>query len=308
MNFLSVDIGTTCCKCQLFDENGEILFYGVREYALRCDGEESYVDVNGIRSMLAALIRESAPYGVADSLAISCLGESFVLLDEEDNILFYPMLYTDPRGATEADGLKGRFGEARLYRTTGVLPQPMYSIAKLLYIKENYPALYAWADKLLLVGEYFGYLLTGKRVIDYGLAARTGVFDVREKRFAADLLSELGVDDDLFSAPAPTGSVVGKVTPAAAEEFGLSPNCTLVLGSHDQICATLGAGVLRAGEAADGMGTVECMTVLFDAPPDDPHFGEMGYPVVPYAVEGLYCTYLLARQLVPPRYFARLQG
>ena len=294
MNFLSVDIGTTCCKCQLFDENGEILYYGVREYALRREGEASYVDVDGVRSTLASLIRESAPFGVADSLAISCLGESFVLLDGEDNILFYPMLYTDPRGASEADGLKSRFGEARLYRTTGVLPQPMYSIAKLLYIKENYPAIYARADKLLLVGEYFGYLLTGKRVIDYGLAARTGIFDVREKRFAVDLLDELGVDAALFSTPMPTGSIVGRVTPAAAAEFGLSPDCTLVLGSHDQICATLGAGVLRAGEAADGMGTVECTTVLFEAPPDDPRFGEMGYPVVPYAVEGLYCTYLLS--------------
>ena len=294
MNFLSVDIGTTCCKCQLFDENGEILYYGVREYGLRREGEDAYVDVDGIRRTLAALIRESTAFGTAASLAISCLGESFVLLDGEDNILFYPMLYTDPRGLSQAEALLTRFGGERLYRTTGVLPQPMYSIAKLLYIKENYPALYGKADKLLLVGEYFGYLLTGKRVIDYGLAARTGIFNVREKCFATDLLAELGVDSALFSTPARTGSIVSRVTPSAAAEFGLSPDCVLVLGSHDQICATLGAGVLRAGEAADGMGTVECMTALFDTPVDDLSFGEMGYPIVPYAVDGLYCTYFLS--------------
>ena len=43
----------------------------------------------------------------------------------------------------------------------------MYSIYKLLWIKENLPDVYARADKLLLVGEYVGYLLTGERVIDY---------------------------------------------------------------------------------------------------------------------------------------------
>ena len=294
MKFLSIDIGTTCCKCQLFDETGEILFYRAQEYALcRRDGEE-YVDIPAVRMTLAALIRESATFGRAASLAISCLGESFLLLDREDDILFLPMLYTDPRGLKQAEALRARFGDRRLYKTTGVLPQPMYSIAKLLYIKENYPALYGQADKLLLVGDYFGYLLTGERKIDYGLAARTGIFNVREKCFAADLLDELGVDGSLFSTPAPTGSVVGRVTPAAAEEFGLAPDCVVVLGSHDQICATLGAGVLQAGEAADGMGTVECMTALFHDPTDDPAFGEMGYPIVPFAVDGLYCTYFLS--------------
>ena len=35
MNFLSLDIGTTCCKCQLFSEKGAILFYRAQEYALK---------------------------------------------------------------------------------------------------------------------------------------------------------------------------------------------------------------------------------------------------------------------------------
>ena len=34
MNFLSLDVGTTCCKCQLFSEDGEILAYLSEEYPL----------------------------------------------------------------------------------------------------------------------------------------------------------------------------------------------------------------------------------------------------------------------------------
>ena len=31
MNYLSIHVGTTCCKCQLFAENGEILAYKSEE-------------------------------------------------------------------------------------------------------------------------------------------------------------------------------------------------------------------------------------------------------------------------------------
>ena len=44
MNYLSLDIGTTCCKCQLFSQSGEILEYISQEYDFRKEGGENYVD------------------------------------------------------------------------------------------------------------------------------------------------------------------------------------------------------------------------------------------------------------------------
>ena len=46
MNFLSLDIGTTCCKSQVFSAAGEILRYRAREYSfLEKDGER-YADTD----------------------------------------------------------------------------------------------------------------------------------------------------------------------------------------------------------------------------------------------------------------------
>ena len=50
---------------------------------------------------------------------------------------------------------------------------------------------------------------------------------------------------------------------------------------------------MEVGDAVDGMGTVECITTLFDKKPTNYEMGKQGYPCVPYAVEGLYCTYIL---------------
>lgn len=287
MNYLSIDIGTTGCKCQLFSENGEILEYLFDEYEfLRLDGK-NYVNTDMVWAKVKFMLANVAKKHTISSVCISSLGESFVLLDKDDNVLFYPMLYTDSRGEQEAEEIKARIGEENAFLTTGVIPHSMYSLSKLLWIKNKYPEVFAKADKVMLMCDYFGYLLTGERVIDYALASRTGAFDVEKLTFSKVILDTFGIPMSLFSAPKRAGTVVGKLK----AEFGIG--AVLVLGSHDQVCTSLGAGVLDVGNAVDGMGTVECITTLFKEKPTNVEMGKQGYPCVPYAVEGLYCTYIL---------------
>lgn len=287
MNYLSIDIGTTACKCQLFSEGGEILAYRLEEYPFLFSDGAQYVHVREIEARLRRMISAIAAEHAVSSVAISSLGESFVLLDENDDILFHPMLYTDARGAAEAEALKKRFSEEEIFAITGTVPHSMYSISKLLWIKNNAPEAFRKAKKVMLICDYFGYRMTGERVIDHSLAARTGVFDIEKKAFSAELLSALGIPAEWFSRPMRAGAVVGKIKP----DWGV--DATLVLGSHDQICAALGAGALTAGDAVDGMGTVECITALFEGRSGNIRMGRQGYPLVPYAVDGLYCTYML---------------
>ena len=103
MNFLTLDVGTTCCKCQLFSESGEILAYKSEEYPLIGREGEEYVDIEGIFARVKEMMRFAAANGGFSSMCISTFGESFVLLDKNDKAVFLPMLYTDPRGAAEAE-------------------------------------------------------------------------------------------------------------------------------------------------------------------------------------------------------------
>ena len=287
MNYLSIDVGTTACKCQLFSETGEILEYLFNEYDFKEIDGFHYVDVDAIEAYLRNMISNLSSKHEIDSVCVSSLGESFVILDEEDRVIFYPMLYQDPRGEEEAREICSVIGEENAFFITGVTPHSMFSLSKLLWIRKNYPKIYEKARKILLIGDYVGYLLTGQRVIDYALATRTGAFDIQKMQFSEEILSAFGVDPALFSCPKLAGSIVGRVK----EEWGM--HATLVLGSHDQVCASLGAGVLEAGDAVDGMGTVECITTLFKEKPTDVEMGRQGYPCIPYPVDGMYCTYIL---------------
>lgn len=145
----------------------------------------------------------------------------------------------------------------------------------------------------MLICDYIGYLLTGERVIDYSLASRTGAFDIGKSEFSKEILGLVNISEALFSTPKRAGTIVGKLKDSVLIEWGITGDPVLVLGSHDQVCTALGAGVLNVGEAVDGMGTVECITTLFENKPTDAEMGRQGYPCVPYAIEGLYCTYIL---------------
>ena len=288
MNYLCIDVGTTGIKCGVFSEQGEMLYYCYIEQGFKEIDGESYVNIDGITFIIENWLNSiGSRYEIA-SVSVSGIGESFVILDKNDKILFYPMLYTDTRGKTQAQKIENSVGASEYFKITGVMPHYMYSLSKILYIKENYPEIYEKADKIMLVGDYICYILTGKRFIDFSLAARTGAFDIKKQCFSDRILDKFGIDAALFSLPARAGTIVGDLK----KEFGLN-GAKLVLGAHDQVCACIGAGVISAGNASDGMGTVECITAIFDKIPTDCKMGYQGYPVVPFPIDGLFCTYLL---------------
>mgnify|MGYP003311159312 CR=1 FL=1 len=91
----------------------------------------------------------------------SAFGESFFSLDECDRALFPSMLYTDPRGEVECAALTAALGEKKLIDISGVKPNQMYSLPKLMYLKANYPEKYAKVRRVLLMEDYIVYKLSG---------------------------------------------------------------------------------------------------------------------------------------------------
>ena len=285
MRFLGIDVGTTNMKCGVYDEDGNLLYLEGREYGTKRRELADYIDVETLVKTAKELLLDAYKACPYDTIAVSSLGESFVLLSNDDEVLFLPMLYTDARGKDEADSMMAHLDE--LYAISGVAPQGMYSAYKLLWIKNNAPEVYKKGAKAMLVAEYLGYVLTGVRAVDYASASRTGVFDVKNKVFSRRACDLLGLDVEYFGNPVRSGSVIGQVVVEGLEKV------TLVAGGHDQICASIGAGAVEAGACSDGMGTVECITAVYDTPFTAREMATSGYPNVPFAVDGLYASYLL---------------
>ena len=75
-----------------------------------------------------------------------------------------------------------------------------------------------------------------------------------------------GLDPTRIAETCPVGSVVGELTPLAAEELGLEPGIPVVAGLVDAFASFHGAGMTEAGDAVDVGGAAGGFGVYWDRP------------------------------------------
>lgn len=288
-----LDVGTTGCKIALYEDNAKLLATYYREYdVLHKDGCHE-IDFAVIKSGVLSLLKQAANEHKIDALGVTSFGETFAMLDENDNILAPSMLYTDPRGEKECEILCKAVGEEKLTLLSGVKPHPMYSISKIMWLKNNMPDTFSKCKRILLGEDFIVYTLTGIAQIDYSLAARTGAFDIEKKTWIKDVFDAAEINVSLMSNPVEAGTVAGKIKSEIKAELEIDYDIAVINGCHDQVAAMIGSGVFNTNQAMDGTGTVECMPVILKEKPTDIDFYECGYSVVPY-IEGLYACYALS--------------
>jgi len=292
MKIAGLDIGTTGCKCTVFDEDGKYLGKAYRDYPVRRRVTGHEIDVSTIMDGVLEAIREMAgQYPDIGGIGITSFGETFVMTDGAGKPLHNAMLYTDPRGGEEVRALCERLGEMRIAEITGLRPHEMYSLPKLMWLKAHRPEVYAEARHIFLMEDYVVYHLTGTAQIDYSLATRTMALDIRNLCWSREMFDAAGIDVGLMSRPVPTGTPAGTLTKRAAQAVGLPENVTVVSISHDQVAAAVGAGAFDGDVAVDGAGTVECLTPIYDQMPDIAEMVKGYFSVVPYVIPGKYVAY-----------------
>lgn len=292
MKIAGLDIGTTGCKCTVFDEKGSCLGRAYRDYPVKRAVSGHEVDVSSIMDGVYSVLSEMGmKYPDIGAIGVTSFGETFVMTDREGKPLHEAMLYTDPRGKEECHRLEEVIGGKEIAHITGLRPHEMYSISKMMWLKAHNRELYEKASYIFLMEDYVVYHLTGKRQIDYSLATRTMAFDVRKLAWSEEIFGAAGIDSSKMSKPVPTGTDAGKITKEAAERTGLSGQVHIVSVSHDQVAACVGAGAFEASVAVDGAGTVECVTPVMDSLPDIDAMYEGYFSVVPYVIPGKYVAY-----------------
>ncbi|MDR1059743.1 MAG: carbohydrate kinase [Clostridiales bacterium] len=291
MLLAGLDIGTTGCKIGVYQENGRYLGKAYREYAAPRTRSGHEADGLAIWNAVREAIGEAAAkYPGIGGIGVASFGETFVLLGGRDEPICPSMLCTDPRGETESRELREKLGDEAIALISGLAPHAMYSLPKLMWLKRNRPEQYAAARRIMLIGDYIVYMLTGAAKIDYSLASRTMGFDIRRLDWSDEIFGAAEIDPALFSNPVPPGAAAGCVKPRLAEQWGMGKGATVVSAGHDQVAAAVGSGVFDESCAVGGAGTAECVTPVFEKA-DWRKMAAGGYAAVPYVLPGKYVSY-----------------
>jgi xylulokinase len=296
MSLLGIDVGTSGCKVAAFSESGECLASAYREYpTLHPLPDRAELDSREVWNCVKSTIAEVSGQVAHDpvwALCVSSMGEAMTPVSENRQILGSCVLSSDTRGVEYVEGLSRRISQEAFFQINPNIIGPQYSLPKLLWLREHQPSLYAQAHKFLLWGDLVGFMLGCDPVTSYSHANRTLLFDIRKEDWSDPLLLLTGIERAQLPLPQPSGTVAGTVCEKAARQLNLPKNVTVVVGGHDQCCASLGAGVYQAGKAVCGIGTFECITPTYNRLPDPVAMLRRGLNIEHHVLPGLFVSFV----------------
>ena len=257
--FIGIDLGTSAVKTLLLDENGTILNIVSKEYPLYFPKPGwSEQNPQDWYTQAAAAVREL----VADFDASQVAGISFggqmhglVVLDKADAVIRPAILWNDGRTQKETDDLNQRIGKEQLSAWTANIAFAGFTAPKLLWMKANEPELFAKIDKIMLPKDYLAYRFTGNHCTDASDASGMLTFDVKHRKWSAEMLEVLGLSETQFAHVYESYAPVGHLCPQAAKDLGLPETVIVAAGAGDNAAAAVGTGTVGEGACNISLGT-----------------------------------------------------
>ncbi|NNC90173.1 MAG: rhamnulokinase [Akkermansiaceae bacterium] len=173
------------------------------------------------------------------ALGIDTWGVDFALLDAQGRLLGLPHQYRDPRTDGMEEECERRFGNARIYASTGIMPFFLNTSHQLVAEAVRGGAALTHASHLVMMPDLFAYWLTGRIMVERTNASTTQLFSPATNDWAWDVIEGLGLPRRIFGEVVAPGTPLGELRPeVAAEVGGRFP--VIATATHDTAAAVAG--------------------------------------------------------------------
>ena len=289
MAYIGIDVGTTGSKVTVMERSGECVLSIYQEYDQHFP-KPGYVEMkpDEVWGAVQCALREAAArYGKPiEAIAAASFGEAVVLLGEDGRPVCDSIFYTDVRGSESLEELRSRVDPEALELRTGMPINSMYTLPKLMWMQKHRPEVLERTRRVLPYSSYIAYMLSGESAADGSLASRTLLFNRHALDWDEETLSAFHIRREWMPEYVPAGEPVGRILDSVAEKLGIQGRPVIVSGVHDQIAAALGAGALRPGDVADGIGSAECICAVLPDGMDMKGMFRYNICAEPYAIPG----------------------
>ena len=220
-----------------------------------------------------------AGISAADVAVVALSGQMMgcTVVDKQGKALRPSILYCDQRAARQADHILSRIDLKSFYGIVGHRVSPSYSIEKLMWIRDNEPAIYRQTCKTLCAKDYINLRLTGQIATDFSDASGTNAFDLNTFAWSPRIIDIAGVDGDMFPPARDSTAILGTITHQAARETGLKEGTPVAVGGGDGSCAGVGVGCIKPGTAYNYLGSSSWIALTIEKPIVDEQMRTMNW-------------------------------
>lgn len=240
--YLAVDIGASSGRHMLASmQDGKMHLEEVYRFPNGMDDKNGTLcwDVDRLFTEIKNGLKKCKEIGkIPVSMAIDTWGVDYVLLDKDDRILGDTVGYRDSRTEGMDEKVYEVIPQDELYARTGIQKQIFNTVYQLMAVKESHPEYLEQAESILMIPDYFHFLLTGVKKNEYTNATTGQLVSPKTNDWDYELIEMLGYDPKMFRPVSMPGTVVGDFTEEVQKEVGF--NCTVVLpATHDTGSAVL---------------------------------------------------------------------
>lgn len=297
---MALDLGTTSCRCIIFDKNGRICSAAQKEFTqyfpqpgwVEHDAEEIWATQTGL--MYEAMSKIDITINEIAGIGITNQRETTVLWDKETGRPVHKaIVWQCRRTAGYCDELK-KLGMAEFFRSkTGLVLDAYFSATKLRWLLDNVIGARERAEKgevlFGTVDSWIIWKLTGGKVhvTDYSNASRTMLFNIHTLKWDEEILRVLKIPQQILPEVKPSSHVYGYTD---SKLFGRE--VPIAGAGGDQQCALFGQTCFERGEVKNTYGTGGFMLMNTGTSPVNSHNGlvtTIAWGVddkVEYALEG----------------------
>lgn len=278
--FLAIDIGASSGRHILGSyQNGKMVLEEVFRFdnqQVHRNGHDCWDIAHLYEGILDGLKTCKALGKIPETIGIDTWGVDYVLLDENDQVIGDAVAYRDSRTEGMDKEIEKLISPQNLYARTGIQKQLFNTIYQLYALKKEAPEQLEKAAALLMIPDYFGFLLTGVKKQEYTNATTSGLVNAEAKAWDYELLDLLGLPRRIFGELSMPGTVVGPLSEAIQKEVGF--NATLILpATHDTGSAYLAVPARDDQAVYLSSGTWSLLGVENDHPITSPESREANF-------------------------------
>jgi xylulokinase len=283
--FVGIDLGTSSVKAVLLGADGADLGKAQVHYDVKrphADWAEQDPEAWWAATSQAVRAILAASPGPVGAVGLSGQMHGLVLVDDAGSPLRSAIIWSDARSGTQVAQWQNRLDASAVERQCGFPVSTGMAAVSLAWVRDHEPDVYRRARAALMPKDYIRFKLTGLLATEPTDAGGSLLYDIRAERPASNILTAVGLRDDMLPEIVPSLSVAGAVHRAASEETGIPAGTAVSAGGGDQAMAAIALGLRdpsRAAVAISSGGTVFKRTYR----PLDP---SLGLHVLPDARRG----------------------
>ncbi len=234
--YLAIDIGASSGRHILAHlEDGRMVLEEVHRFPngmTEKDGELVW-DVDELFAQIKLGMKKCAELGkIPVSVGVDTWGVDIVLLDKDGKRIGNAVAYRDGRTRGMDEEVYRLIPEDELYARTGIQKAIFNTIYQLMALKRKKPEHLEKAETMLMMPDYFHYMLSGAAVTEYTEATTGQLISPETRDWDMELIGKLGYPKRIFRKIVAPGTAVGELTESVRKEVGY--NCKVVVpATHD---------------------------------------------------------------------------